>query len=281
MPKLNTTPNTVVFTEKVKPGVFTTVSGWSIRREDNGDGWYVYQLYDPAGNAVGESTFLIKDNWSERFPDIRLVSYYERYGREMDQPVKWGPAHFPRGTIVYAESVGHGNTGPEFATVSRVIQNGAKSFIIEAMETISEEGSHKDQPRSFNICWVTGIMHRPVETGRTEAYVKHEDPKHPSKVCGLYSFLNWMYRYQLPQPVSYYSPGIDFDKAIKRLKAMGLLKVNPDARRPDYSTYLVKTREAMKFLKKNPHWMLHTIDTAWKDELAEMERVYDDSDFWS
>lgn len=262
----NLKPTDIIFSEKTEPGVFRAKNGWyvkSIRTDSMGK----VQLYNPQNEPVGEPKYSWQSIETGQDWTVYLLYYVTRYGRDMDDPTIWSPAHFPRGTIVFAEAIGDRSDGPQFFTVDRVIQNGVKSFVIEAMELQEEEGHFKGQPHSFNLHWVTGIMYRPAEQGYSESPQRTFESSSVPEYMDLYDYLRWFARNFAPEHASFYNSRLDECKALKRLKAMGLVKKNGHF-------YEVKTKEATKFLKKNMHWALTTVKQALKEEQEDNDRYY-------
>jgi hypothetical protein len=271
MPQLKNLKSTdIIFTEKTEPGLYVAKNGWYAKQLDN----LQIQLFNPQGEPVSESRYGWEDFDTGEDWTVFFLSFADRYGRSIDAVTKWNPAHFPRGTIVFVDSLAYScdEDRRQFYTVDKIIQNGGHSFVIEAMEVNDEEGSFKGRPESFNINWVTGIMYRPPVSGVvTEEPVSAYD--YPGAMSDSRDFFTWL-THNHPHPFKKHPvQWVNYDKALKRLMSMNLATSSG-------WEYRIKTKEAAKFLKKNPHWMFMTVKEVEKQEAEEYERLNSSFNFY-
>jgi len=149
-----------VFVEQ-RDGTYVSKDGWKIVTEgpDDEKSWVVY---DPFGRFLCEEETLIKIE--QKFP-YTLYSYEDRYGRhgrtEMD--IKFGVAHFPKGTVVEVDPAHPDHLGNNRFTVNHVITIGARNHLLvmdEIRPGVPGSAFVQDEPRMYNMHHVWKIIKR-------------------------------------------------------------------------------------------------------------------------
>lgn len=129
---------------------------------------YGLNLIDPNGNCVGE----IIDRWSLRSaPFNQYFTYKERYGRsgETDGDIKFGPHHFPRGTVFEVDqmvgeqdfdnlgSTPYGQRKVRF-TVDDLYFQDVKNFVITTKELAPKFRDEERRPHRYTFEHVRRII---------------------------------------------------------------------------------------------------------------------------
>lgn len=261
-------------------GTFTSKTGYIIRevpRPDTGEpvpDWRsetVWQLVNPEGEVIDTSDYGIGFSLPDDQVPRRVYIDHSRIR------VKWSPAHFTKGTVVrVCPTISEGENGSKLFTVDHVIQNGPSSFCINTTE-IKQDGHLKGEVVGFNIDHVKEIVHRPAGIVKVVQYSSNLKDVVNS---GKYVTLNQLFDLLLAGPAcnsATDTPGTCFDaeKLLKRLKGMGLVK-REIADVGDYVMMAnkIKRREALKFIRKNPHWCRETVKAAVAADQAMWEDYY-------
>lgn len=144
-----------------RDGTYVSKDGWKIVTEgpDDEKSWV---LYDPFGRFEIEAQMLVA--LEQKFP-YTLYSYEDRYGRhgrtEMD--IKFGVAHFPKGTIVEVDPAHPDHLGNNRFTVNHVITIGARNHLLvmdEIRPGVPGSAFIEDESRMYNMHHVWKIIKR-------------------------------------------------------------------------------------------------------------------------
>lgn len=263
-------------------------------------------IRNPQGNIIDECMGLYiedyrhTDGWSPKLYHFEEITGMQRY-----QPVKWAPEHFPVGTVVKVDkslnqSVLTEQPDRDSFTIAKLIKNGIDSYCIET-DFVIEEGYFKGDAFCFNIDFVTSVVSRgsgkvviethsfsppnvnfipcrsleeftqPITHGNRYKYHRVYNGFVESQV--LFDALRVS---QSLNSTEFAERFMNINKALKRLKTMGLLK---QIVIQDKVIRLVKFKEALKFLKKNPHWAFETLkETVEAYDARFYDEDEDDSD---
>ncbi|BDD79434.1 hypothetical protein [Burkholderia phage FLC8] len=144
-----------------KLGVYTSADGWKIENEDI-PGEELWALRDPYGVCVAELPRL--HDFEDKYP-YTLINYEKRFGRhghaEMD--IKYGPAHFPKGTIVEVNPEHKDHLGNNRFTVDHIVVMGARNYLLVMQEIkpgVPGSAFILDEPRQYNMHHVWKIVKR-------------------------------------------------------------------------------------------------------------------------
>ncbi|BAS04944.1 hypothetical protein [Ralstonia phage RSF1] len=146
-----------VFVER-KQDVFVSKDGWQISWQQNETSFGCWVMRDPLGYEIEDrETF-----WEfQREYGYEFFSYEKRYGRsgktEMD--IKFGPAHFPEGTVVEV-FVGPGMKEPKQLTVDSIYVIGARNYLLSMKEVKAEGEMFAGEPEEYNLAHVRRVIKR-------------------------------------------------------------------------------------------------------------------------
>lgn len=232
--------NSIVFTERYD-GSLLNKDGYTIETIINEDGLEVSQLKTADGNIVSEHDTRSLLYHGDKH--VRIITYETLKGRPING-IKIGTHHLTPGTIFEASIAGKPK---KVFTVGSIMCNGPGSYCVVTTEIDRDPGSLTfEMLISFNICWVTRIIKRvpgnPVFE-MSEANIE---------------ILGVMEKFKLSDS-SMFGRFTDSSKVTKRLKQMAL---NEKSHTGAKSTN--KRKEAIKFLKKNQHWLFNSIKESKK-----------------
>ncbi|BAQ02668.1 hypothetical protein AVU38_gp140 [Ralstonia phage RSL2] len=302
--------NTVIFNPRFhrtfverKLGIYTSVDGWQIAQEDipGEENWV---MHNPEGKLVAELPWIYE--YEEKYP-ITLIDYetrFRRHGRtEMD--IKYGPAHFPKGTIVEVDPELPDHLGGNRFTVDHIVVMGARNYLL-VMKEIKPgvPGSVRivDEPRQYNMHHVWKIVKRgdgPVDlrddVGEYEYidlclltqqshdlicdFIREEEFQMPKLRKGETLFnstsrLIAAIRQQIGIPADHKAKWIDDSKFHRHMATGGwgrfISVFNPISVRFD-SFYAIDVKKLVKFMQKHPDRLFMTLRQVEKLE-EEMDR---------
>lgn len=203
--------------------------------------------------------------------------------------IKFGIGHLTKGTVVTASLPNGSKEEPSEYTVDEVSCIGTNSWIVKSKE-IRTEGYFKGEAHTFNVSYVAGIVKRPnapipfeekagsrnpykqIRRDFTQsAYYIHECAdilrdirvkKNEVFVPSGYDSLAGIQRLASDlTDLQTRGISVDCDKLMKRLISMGLAREVGIVKTKRFRRslgYLVKDKEARKFIQKNPQFALIT-----------------------
>lgn len=229
--------NSIVFKEKYD-GTLINNDGYTIETVIGEDGQEVSQLKTADGNVVSEhDTKSLLRHGDKR---VRIITYETLKGRPING-IKIGTHHLTPGTIFEASIAGKPK---KVFTVESIMSNGPGSYCVITTEIDNDpESITYGMSVSFNIDWVTRIIKRvPGNPVFEMSDVNIE-------------ILGVMEKIKL-RDSSMFGRFTNYPKAMKRLTQMGLVKTKKSHLGSETT---IKRKEAIKFLRKNQHWLFTTI----------------------
>lgn len=266
-----------------------------------------YYLFKPNGEQV--------EHWSfQNAPsNMFFISYQDRYGRSGDTllDMKFGPEHFPAGTVVEIKGSMIENG---IFTVAAVYEIEARNWVLDMVETRPSimRGARVMEPASYNIAHV----YRIVKRGTGHIGVIQDLPTNPAyrtERKGIESFREYWQTRHLPELMSVcedfelpipkakkgeyitvspqnlvnlavgcqgFIPGghwIDETRAFRHFIAMGFLRqVGRDDPHSPVGFYALDYKRASKWLQKNYHRCMFNLDYVCK-EIEEDDRRQSES----
>lgn len=283
--------------------VYTSVDGWQIAQEEipGEENWV---LHNPEGSLIAELPWL--HEYEEKYP-FTLISYETRYGRhgntEMD--IKYGPMHFPEGTIVEVDPEHPDHLRNTRFTVDHIVVMGARNYLLVMKELKPGVPGSKylvDEPRQYNMHHVWKIVKRGEgkvdlrddigEYGELDLdvitrqsheyiceYIREEGFTMPKLKKGEYLFasnggLVSAILQRIGIPNDHKGKWIDDTKFHRHMEAMGwgrfISLFNPQTVRFD-SFYAFNVKKLVKFMQKYPDRLFMTLRQVEKLE-EEMDR---------
>ena len=142
-------------------GNWVSSDGWVILKEQI-DSEEIWSLEDPSGRIHAELPY--RHKFEEDYP-YQLVSYQDRYGRHGDTEcdIKYGPAHFPEGTVVRVNPEYKDHLRNNEFTVDHIVVIGARNYLLVMKEIkpgVPGSAFLKDEPRQYNMHHVWKIVKR-------------------------------------------------------------------------------------------------------------------------
>lgn len=138
---------------------FTSKDGWSIFWQMNDTEFGCWVLRDPFGTDVESRESFWE--FQKTYPGYEFFSKEKRYGRsgKTEHDIKFGPAHFPEGTVV--EIFVDGNMKePVQMTVDSIFVLGARNYLLTMKEKKPEGGLFGGEPEEYNLGHVRKIIKR-------------------------------------------------------------------------------------------------------------------------
>lgn len=229
--------NSIVFKENYD-GTLLNKDGYTIKTIIDEGGQEVNQLKTADGNIVSEhDTRSLLCHGDKR---VRVISYEALKGRPIDG-VKIGTHHLTPGTIFEASVAGKPK---KVFTAESIMSNGPGSYCVITTEIDDDpESITYGMSVSFNIEWVTRIIKR--IPGNPLFEMDYVD----------FKILGTMERIKLRES-SMIGRFTDHSKTVKRLTQMGLVKSKKSHLGTETT---IQRKEAIKFLRKNQHWLFTSI----------------------
>ena len=244
-----------------QPDVYRSKDGFTLKKV--GEDW---AMFDPDSAEISDRAEYCSDYSFAGLPFMFVaISYEMKHGRPRWCPVRWSPAHFTKGTVVELET-DRGQTYTKIDqpiyTVDEVVEVEPGNFALVFMET--EPGRRTEGERAiYNTAFVKRIISRPPG----KAVIRNNYQPSEDRIAALAANGadgNWMREqdfYCLAAEVIDGKPEhfgvarvIDELKLLDRMRQMGLAW-----RGANYQRYWIKFKPALKYLRKNPHWLLATI----------------------
>jgi hypothetical protein len=138
---------------------FTSKDGWSIFWQANDTEFGCWVLRDPFGTDVESRESFWQ--FQETYPGYEFFSKEKRYGRsgKTELDIKFGPVHFPEGTVVEVFIDGSMKE-PVQLTVDSIFVLGARNYLLTMKEKKPEDQLFGGEPQEYNLCHVRKIIKR-------------------------------------------------------------------------------------------------------------------------
>uniref|UniRef100_A0AAU7PFH0 Uncharacterized protein n=1 Tax=Burkholderia phage vB_BgluM-SURPRISE13 TaxID=3159457 RepID=A0AAU7PFH0_9VIRU len=284
-------------------GNWVSSDGWVILKEQI-DSEEIWSLEDPTGRIHAELPYRYK--FEEDYP-YQLISYQDRYGRHGDTEcdIKYGPAHFPEGTVVRVNPEHKDHLGNNEFTVDHIVVIGARNYLLVMKEIkpgVPGSAILKDEPRQYNMHHVWKIVKRgdgkvdlrddhpeyePIDLGLLSQqshqliveYIREEGFTMPKLNKGETLFgstgrLLSAIQQRLGIAADHKAKWIDDSKFHHHMKVVGFGRFvsvfNPVTMNHD-SFYAINVKKMVKFMQKYPDRLFMTLRHVEKEE-AEMDR---------